>query len=65
MVVLDGASLTLDELIAIAYGDETVTLSDAARTRVSEARAVVDAFAHHDEPTYGINTGFGSFAEVR
>ncbi len=28
------------------------------------ARAVVDDFAHRDQPTYGINTGFGSFAEV-
>ena len=29
------------------------------------ARAVVDERAHGDEPVYGINTGFGSFAEVK
>jgi histidine ammonia-lyase len=36
-----------------------------ARERIAASRIVVDEFAHHDEPTYGINTGFGDFAEVR
>src|SRR5581483_2343220 len=36
-----------------------------ARTRVAAARAVVDRCAEHDDPTYGINTGFGNFAEVK
>ena len=65
VVLLDGNSLTLDQLIAIAYERETVALSDAARGRVRDARAVVDEFAHRDEPTYGVNTGFGNFADVR
>jgi histidine ammonia-lyase len=64
MITLDGASLTLDDLIAIAHGD-AVTLSAAAGDRVAAARRVVDEFAQHDDPTYGINTGFGSFADVR
>ena len=34
-------------------------------SRVRAARVVVDAFAQRDAPTYGINTGFGSFAETR
>jgi histidine ammonia-lyase len=42
-----------------------VGLTDRARTRVRAARAVVDEFAQHDDPTYGINTGFGNFAEVK
>src|SRR6266850_2728952 len=65
MIELDGNSLTLDQLIAIAYQRDTVGLTDAARQRVRDARVVVDEFARRDEPTYGINTGFGSFAEVR
>jgi histidine ammonia-lyase len=64
MVTLDGASLTLDDLVAIAEGTP-VALAAGARQRVIAARAVVDDFAHHDDPTYGINTGFGDFAEVR
>ena len=64
MIKLDGSSLTLDQLVAIAHEGETIALSNAARERVRAARAVVDEFAHRDEPTYGINTGFGNFANV-
>src|SRR5688572_24092327 len=65
MILLDGNSLTLDDLVAVAYAFTPVGLTEAARARVRAARTVVDEFAHRDEPTYGINTGFGSFAEVK
>jgi histidine ammonia-lyase len=65
MIELDGTSLTLDELVAIADAGEQVGLTAAARDRVRAARVVVDEFAHHDDPTYGINTGFGKFADVK
>jgi histidine ammonia-lyase len=65
MILLDGNSLTLDDLVAIAYQNVPVGLTDSARERVRAARAVVDDFAQRDAPTYGINTGFGSFAETR
>src|SRR3989454_379044 len=65
MIELDGASLTLDHLVAIAHHAEHVGLTEAARRHVRAARAVVDRFAQRDAPTYGINTGFGNFAEVR
>lgn len=65
MVHLDGNRLTLEDLVAIARDAAPVGITEAARARVRAARAVVDEFAHHDEPTYGINTGFGHFAEVR
>jgi histidine ammonia-lyase len=65
MMFLDGSSLTLEQLLAIADRDEPVALTDGARERVRASRAVVDARARGDEPAYGINTGFGSFADVR
>src|SRR5438876_3641937 len=65
MITLDGASLTLEQLLAIADRDEPVALTDDARERVTASRAVVDARARGDEPADGINTGFGSFADVR
>ncbi|MBI4264293.1 MAG: histidine ammonia-lyase [Acidobacteria bacterium] len=64
MILLDGNSLTLDDLVAIAYDAAPIGLTEAARDRVRAARAVVDEFARRDEPTYGINTGFGGLAEV-
>jgi histidine ammonia-lyase len=65
MIELDGSTLTIDQLLAIADGHEAVTLAETARERVRASRAVVERRAGGDEPAYGINTGFGSFAEVK
>src|SRR5690349_17486496 len=65
MILLDGSSLTIEQLIAIADDGETVGLAPEAAARVRASRAVVDRKAHAVEPAYGINTGFGSFAEVK
>ena len=65
MITLDGSTLTIDQLLAIADDYETVTLAGAARERVRASRAVVEQRAGGDAPAYGINTGFGSFAEVK
>ena len=64
MIVLDGSSLTIEQLIAIADERERVQLSTSARARVAASRAVVERRARGAEPAYGINTGFGSFADV-
>src|SRR6058998_2521449 len=65
MILLDGSSLSLEQLLNIADGAERVGLTPEARTRVRASREVVDARARGDEPAYGINTGFGSFADVK
>ena len=65
MVLLDGHSLTLGDIVAIADDDEAVGVAPEARARVDAARAVVERKADGDEAVYGINTGFGSFADVR
>src|SRR6186713_925849 len=65
MIHLDGQSLTLDDLASIAHEFAAVALTGEARERVRRARVVVEESADHDEPAYGINTGFGNFAEVR
>src|SRR5258708_23515173 len=65
MILLDGSTLTIEQLLAVADRGEPVALADAARDRVRASREVVDRRARGDEPAYGINTGFGSFAEVK
>lgn len=63
-ILLDGSSLTLDRIVAIADGAE-VALAPAAAARVDAARAIVDRMADGEAAVYGVNTGFGSLAEVR
>jgi histidine ammonia-lyase len=65
VILLDGSSLTLAELLAIADGGHAVGLAPDAVARVRAARAVVEEHAAGDVPVYGVNTGFGSFAEVK
>ena len=65
VIELNGDTLTLEELLAISDDRAKVSLAPAARARVGAARAVVDGRASGDAPVYGVNTGFGSFAETR
>jgi len=59
---LTGEDLSVDDVWAIAVEGAAATLSEAARERMVEARAVVDRAAHgKSEHTYGVNTGFGRF----
>lgn len=65
MILLDGNRLTLADLLAIADRHAEVGLAPEARARVAASRQVVDAKAAGDAPVYGVNTGFGNFAETR
>jgi histidine ammonia-lyase len=65
MVILDGSSLTLDALIRVAERHEPVTLSPDVRAGIDAARDVVERAVRDETPVYGVNTGFGSLADVR
>ncbi len=62
-ILLDGQTLSLEGLIAIAQGADAA-LCPQARARMVDSRRLVEAIAAGDEPVYGINTGFGALAEV-
>src|SRR5687768_16915750 len=64
-VLLDGDSLQLDQIAVVSRGEAQVELTPGAVERVAAARALVDRVAAGDVPTYGINTCFGTLAEVR
>lgn len=64
MVILDGASLALEHIDAIATAAAPVALDSSAAARLDSARRVVDTCAAGDAPVYGVNTGFGALAET-
>jgi histidine ammonia-lyase len=64
-VALDGLSLSLEDVAAVAAGRATLTITPAVQQRMVRARALVEHMAASDEPHYGINTGFGALAERR
>lgn len=64
-ISIDGNSLTLEEVAAVAREGARVRLAPAAHRAMVRARAVVDTLLHAGGTAYGVNTGFGHLADVR
>jgi histidine ammonia-lyase len=62
-VVLDGRALSLQGLEGVAGGRE-VRVAPEAWDAVRRARVVVDGIVASGQVVYGVNTGFGDFAEI-
>lgn len=65
MLELNGQSLSLEQVDAVARGVLPVRLADAARTRVAAGRRVVEKIIAENRTVYGVNTGFGKLSDVR
>jgi histidine ammonia-lyase len=63
-VVLDGTSLTVDQVVRIARDREPVELSAEALERIRASRAMLEDKLAAREVMYGTNTGIGEFSEV-
>ncbi|MBU6450759.1 MAG: histidine ammonia-lyase [Cyanobacteria bacterium REEB67] len=63
-LALDGHSLTLAEVEAVARGRMSVSLSPAAQAQIDHSRSIVDHFLEKRTVVYGITTGFGKFKDV-
>jgi histidine ammonia-lyase len=64
MVVLDGASLTIDSLAAVAEGSDEVAIDPAARDRMAAAREVVEEALRSGAIVYGLTTALAERKSV-
>ena len=65
-IILDGESLTIEQVIAVAYGqpdEPVVQLSEAAQTKVDRCAQAVVQMLEEGRIAYGITTGFGAFKD--
>lgn len=65
-IVLDGESLTFEQVVSVAYGkpaSPSVVLSEKARLQVNASAAAVQTLLDRGEVAYGITTGFGAFKD--
>ncbi|MCC6299969.1 MAG: aromatic amino acid lyase [Anaerolineales bacterium] len=62
-ITLDGSSLTIEKLVAIARDHEKVELAPAALERIKVCRAMLEEKLANKEIMYGTNTGIGEFSE--
>lgn len=65
MIVLDGESLTVEDVAAVADRTETVRISPAATTRMNVSRRRVEEAMGGSKPVYALNTGVGLLANIR
>ncbi len=63
-VTIDGNSLTLDDVVAVAVGRAPVELAGSARARMSRANDVVTRIVETNSVAYGVTTGFGKLSDV-
>jgi len=64
MLLLDGNSLTIENVYEVVYNFASVKISDAAKIRMQASRGIVDSWVRNEETIYGITTGFGDLAMV-
>jgi histidine ammonia-lyase len=63
-VVLDGQSLTVEEVVAVAREGATVELAPASIERMRETRAFVERAVERGDAVYGVTTGVGARKKV-
>ena len=63
-VTLDGNSLTLDDVVAVALDRVPVELAPSARVRMQRANDVVSTLVAGSAVAYGVTTGFGKLSDV-
>lgn len=64
VVIVDGNSLDLKAIEAIAHHCP-ISLPDSIREGIERSNSFVKKIAQGEQPTYGINTGFGFFANKK
>lgn len=65
-ILIDGASLSFEQVLAVAYGSPgspRIAISEPAKAAVRRCSAAVDTLLERGEIAYGITTGFGAFKD--
>lgn len=63
-ISLDGRSLTIADVHAVADGGARVELDRSARAGMTSTREIVERLATAGEAVYGVTTGFGKLSDV-
>jgi histidine ammonia-lyase len=61
---LDGQSLTIEQVVAVARHHAAISLTEEAVKQVETSREMVEKMLRDQKVVYGITTGFGKFADV-
>jgi histidine ammonia-lyase len=63
-VLIDGESLTIDDVVQVARYNKKVELAASAKAHIQKSRDVIETAIKEGRTVYGVNTGFGELAHV-
>lgn len=63
-LLIDGESLTIEEVATVARGRIEIELSEKAREKVRKSREALERFIKNKKVLYGVTTGFGALGDV-
>jgi len=63
-VVIDGESLTVEEVVAVSRGGAQVEIPQEVEEKVNRSRQVLEEFVRKRKVVYGVTTGFGALGNV-
>ena len=64
-VILNGQSLTIEEIESVSAEGRHVEIAAGARARMAASRATIEKILDEGQTVYGVNTGFGKLSDVR
>ncbi len=64
MIYIDGNHLTIEEVVRVARNLEPVALSEDGKKNIKISRDIVERKIAEKLVVYGLNTGFGKFANI-
>ncbi|MBQ8089209.1 MAG: aromatic amino acid lyase, partial [Pyramidobacter sp.] len=64
-VILNGHSLTLEQLINVSRCGATVRLSEESVSLINRASGLIENWVANNRVVYGVTTGFGDLATVK
>jgi len=65
MISIDGHHLGIADVVSVARGNNPVEIAPEGLENIERSRAWLESVLATDRPVYGINTGFGIFADRR
>ena len=63
-LLIDGESLTIDNVHEVAIERRSVALHPDAAAKMVKSRAVIEAIVSEERVVYGVSTGFGKLSDV-
>jgi len=64
MVNIDGKKLTIEDVVAVARHEETVTVPQEVKKKVVRCRQILEDLVKKKKIVYGVTTGFGALGSL-